>query len=200
MLGGFGGAINSSAQVLFYQNAAQQGDGVLLLIMLFMVSGIVGMPIWVALSKGREKHVMLALAMVGLAFSYAMIPLVPAGHFWAYAVIEIVAGLCFAAPMIFGSAIMADVIDVDRLALSADRTALFMSVTGMVEKTSQAVGLALALIVMDMLGGASAAGYVYGLVPGLFFLAVVPLALKFPLTRDQLADVQKQLATISTDE
>lgn len=130
----------TGALFLFYfQHALGFKSQSSIILLIYFVSGLVGVPIWVAAGRRLGKHRALQVACGWAAVTLACIPLIPAGNFAFAAVAMVIAGLASAAPTLLIRSMMGDVVDADELASGAQRSGLFFGLM----LTTTKVGLAL---------------------------------------------------------
>jgi Na+/melibiose symporter-like transporter len=109
------------------------------LLFIYFAGGLLGVPIWIALGRAIGKHRALQVAFLFAAATTPIVLLLPAGVFWLAAPLMVVAGLHQSASTLLLRAMMADVVDEDRLQTGAQRSGLFF---GLLLTTSK-VGLAM---------------------------------------------------------
>ena len=196
LLGGIGTAVNG-ALVIFYLQQMNLGDHKELLL-LYLVSALAGIPLWVWLAGRVGKHRALCYGSLWGCGWFALVPFIPAGAYWPVALVNVMAGCAIGASPVLGASMAADVIDWDAIRTRQDRSALFFSLWSMATKLTQALGI-LALPLVAVLGyhvagpvtaqarWALTIGYVT--VPIAFWLGAIGLLWNFPIDRRRQARI-----------
>ena len=156
--------------------------------------GVLAIPMWQWLAKRYGKHRALAVAMInGALTSLGTVALGP-GDFAIFFVLFVVKGLSFGAFAYLPLAMIADVVDVDRAMHRQERAGLFFAFQAAVDKVGMAVGLFLALQLLNLAGydpqgvdttslGSMALRIEYAVLPGLFFALATAIIWNYPLTK-----------------
>ncbi|MBL8549359.1 MAG: MFS transporter [Hyphomonadaceae bacterium] len=110
------------------------------LLFLYFVGGLVGVPLWMVLGRAVGKHRALQIAFLFAGVTTPIILFLPPGVFMIAAPLMLVAGLHQSAPTLLLRAMMADVVDEDRLATGAQRSGLFYGLLLTTTKVGQALG------------------------------------------------------------
>ncbi len=199
LLGGIGTAVNGTL-VIFYLQQMNLGDHKELLLV-YLLSALLGIPLWVWLAARVGKHRALCYASFWGCAWFAPVPFIPPGAYWPIFVVNAMAGCAIGASPVLGASMAADVIDWDALRAKQDRSALFFSLWSMATKFTSALGI-LALPLVVALGfhpqGANTAQArfaliaVYCLVPIGFWLAAVALIWNFPIDRRRQAWIERR--------
>ncbi len=121
---------------------------------------------------------------------------------WIYA-IAMLAGFGFGAQWIFPWAMVADVVDYDRLATGEQRSGMYYGVWGLVTKMSEALALAGTGWVLTGFGYVANVQQTalarlgirlfFGPLPAVLILLALPLLIWYPITRHSHAEVQRRL-------
>ncbi|HTQ15653.1 MAG TPA: MFS transporter [Rhizomicrobium sp.] len=121
------------------------------LLLLYFVSGVLCMPVWMKLSRRLGKHRALMAAYV---YGCCMSPLmffIPPGNVMFAAVVLVVTGVTYGAPAFLIRSMMADVADADAAENNTERAGLMYSFLALTAKLGIALP-ALALPVLGLLG------------------------------------------------
>ncbi|WP_146190644.1 MFS transporter [Marinicauda salina] len=166
----------------------------LILIVVQYVSSIAAAPLVVRLANRFGKHVVLAGALAGGAvfLLYAAF-FMPRGELWPILLVWPVLGVLNAPLWLLPTAIVADTIDYGVFRSGDESSGLYMAGFNLAQKLALALGVGLALPLLDLSGfdpagdnGASAAAglqMVAAVLPAaLLMIAIIPLW-RFPLTR-----------------
>lgn len=176
-----------------------------LLLLIYFVSGLVGIPIWTHLGRRFGKHRSLQIGCLHAALMLAMIPFFPKGDLTIAIIGMIVAGVSQSAGTLMVRAMMADVVDEEEARTGANRSGLFFGLLLTTGKVGIAVG-PITFAVLDgygfdaKLGAANtqaamtALVTLYAVVP--FVLNVVSAAsvLNYPLDEARQAQLRAEIA------
>jgi len=194
------------AYYLEYQLLMKEQVSLVMGLMLICVTA--SLPFWKWLSQKLDKGPSYALGMalgalaVGLSFL-----LKPEGAWWIY-ILAVLAGVGFGSQWIFPWAMVADVVDYDRMNSGEFRSGMYYGVWGLATKFSEALALA---GVGWMLTGF---GYVanvaqnarslfgirlfFGPIPAIVMLVMLPLLIWYPITRKKHAEIRRKLESQET--
>ena len=162
-----------------------------LLLALYFVCAVLGIPLWLYLSRRLSKHRAWVLAMVLTCPAFAIAAFLGPGQAHLFALVCIATGLCLGADMALPPAIQADVADWDRLRYRINRTAGLFSLWNMASKLALAVAAVMVLPALGALGlereppapeALTALALIYALLPCVFKLTAVGLMRNLPLT------------------
>ncbi len=159
--------------------------------------------VWKKISERLDKGPSYAAGMVLGALAVSLTFFLPhAKTGWIYAIAAL-AGFGFGAQWIFPWAMVADVVDYDRLETGEQRSGMYYGVWGLVTKVSEALALAGVGWVL------SGFGYIanieqtslarlgirlfFGPIPAILILTALPLLIWYPITRHSHAQVQRKL-------
>jgi GPH family glycoside/pentoside/hexuronide:cation symporter len=160
-------------------------------------SGMLGVPLWVWISKhiGKHKAWISGLLFVAVANPYFL--LLGPGDFWLMAPGIIVIGLGTGAFGTLPNSMKADVIDLDMARSGKNRAAFFFSAWSLVTKLSSALGgwvalQSLAFFGFNALNGAQnteeallGLRMTYAVAPIFFYIAAVVVIWKYPITKER---------------
>ena len=166
------------------------------LLVLYFLSGLAGMPLWLRLARRSSKHRAWCIAMLmACAFFVAALAL-GADDTAAFAVICAGSGLALGADLLLPPAIQADVIDVDTLASGEQRAGLYFAIWGFATKLALAAAAGIAFPLLSRFGLDPAAGLrapqgllalslLYAGLPVALKLAAIALMWRFDLSPEQ---------------
>ena len=169
-----------------------------------LLAGLMCIPLWVALAKKLEKHNALSLTAVVSFLGGVFTLVVPPDSFWIYFVGSTILGTGLAGLQFLPRAIMADVVDRDRLESGEERAGLYYAFLTTTLKVGLALGIAVAFFLADLGGfdpavarttgeGAEVVRYVNGLSSMALALVCVLAMWHFPLGREAQASLQSTL-------
>ena len=189
--------------LLFVEHVLQAGDRAGVLLLVYFLCGLLGVPVWVRLSRRFGKNRTWCGAMLASCAVFVWAPFLGVGDAGWFVVVCVLTGLCVGADLVLPSAMQADVVDEDTAVSGAQRTGLFFAVWSMATKLSLALAVGLAFPVLDLAGfstdGDNAPGalimlaVLYGLVPVIFKLIAIVLMRGYALTADRQQNLRKLL-------
>lgn len=173
-------------------------------ILAYYVSSSMAIPIWFAISRRLGKHRTVVLGILWLSLWSAFIPLLGPGHYWIFFAVMMLKGSAVGALVFLPASMAADVVDLDTLRTGEQRTGLYFSLWGMVNKGAVAFGVFLATngVVWFGFDPASAANtesaklavaLLYSVIPAALACVALPLLWKYPLTRERQARMRAHI-------
>ncbi|MCH2097908.1 MAG: glycoside-pentoside-hexuronide (GPH):cation symporter [Pseudomonadales bacterium] len=162
-------------------------------LLLYFITGIVLLPMWVWLSRRiGKKWAWIAAAAIN-SLTFAGVFFLGEGDTQAYAVLVILSGIGFGATLALPSAMQADVIDYEELRTGSRREGEVIGVWAVSKKLAAAFGVFVAFPILGALGYEpnveqsdtvkTALRTLYALVPSLFNLLGLAIALAYPIDR-----------------
>ncbi|HPB82914.1 MAG TPA: glycoside-pentoside-hexuronide (GPH):cation symporter [Spirochaetota bacterium] len=173
-------------------------------LMIYFVTGIVFLPLWIKIAArvGKKNAWIAAMCINTLTFSGVFF--LGAGDEIMYGILVFLSGLGFGATIALPSSIQADVIDYDELITGERREGRYIGIWSLSKKVSAAAGVGIGL---SLLG---AAGYrpeavqpervvftlrlLYALVPCLCNAAAILIALAYPITGEKHTMIREAIA------
>jgi len=128
-----------------------------LLLLIYFVSGLIGIPFWTWLGRTIGKHRALQWGCIHAGFALAATPLIPKGDFAIGMALLVFSGFSQSAGTMLVRAMMADVVDEDTAKTGGQRSGLFFGLMLTTSKIGIAVG-PLAYAVLDIFGFKAALG------------------------------------------
>lgn len=189
--------------ILFVTHGLGLPDKAGLLLFVYFLAGVAGVPVWLLISYRLGKHRTWALAMLWASLAFVWVPLLGVGDFWAFLAISILSGLALGADLSLPSSIQADVIDVDALQTGTRRSGIYFALWGMATKLSLALAVGIAFPLLGLVGFSTDGGnepmaltvlaLLYGLVPVGLKLIATAIVWNFPLDSDAQAEMRQRL-------
>lgn len=130
---------------------------------IYVLASMVGLPLWIALSRRLGKHHAWMLAMLVASVGFAPALVLGSGDAAGFAAICVVTGICLGADLALPPAMQADVADLDRHVNGRDRTALLFGWWSLSAKFATALAVGVAFGVLGTAAGGLEASTV---VPG----------------------------------
>ena len=190
-----GEASRHAVLVFFMEDVLQAGDRIGRTFILYYLMGVAAIPLWQYLARRYGKHRSLAIAMTHSALMVLATAFLGAGDYNTFLVFYVLKGASFGAFAYLPLAILADVVDVDTAVTRQKRAGLYFAVFGAIDKIGIAVGLFIALQVLNLTGydpqvDPNAVGLwmirlEYAVIPTFFFLLASYLVWNYPLTNER---------------
>lgn len=203
LLNGIANGLPATLFFLFVGDVLKGGGASGPLLLLYFVAGIVGIPIWLRISRMIGKHRAWAAAMLWASAMFVWAPFLGEGDIVLFAVICVLSGLSLGADMALPASIQADVVDLDSEESGHQRTGLFFALWSMATKLSLALAIGIAFPVLDLIGfeagGDNSEGallglaMLYGLLPVAIKLAATALVWGFPIDAEEQAERRRRL-------
>jgi GPH family glycoside/pentoside/hexuronide:cation symporter len=180
-------------------------DRYAIFILAYYVSSSAAIPIWLAISRRLGKHRTVVLGILWLSLWSAFIPLLGPGQYWLFFLIMILKGSAVGSLIFLPASMAADVVDLDTLRTGEQRTGLYFSLWGMVNKAAIALGVFLATNGVAWFGfdpsstdntvvAKLAVACLYSVIPALLACVALPLLWKYPLTRERQERMRAHIA------
>jgi Na+/melibiose symporter-like transporter len=179
-------------------------DRYAIFILAYYVSSSAAIPIWFAISRRLGKHKTVVLGILWLSLWSAFIPLLGPGHYWIFFAVMMLKGSAVGALVFLPASMAADVVDLDTLRTGEQRTGLYFSLWGMVNKGAVAVGVFLATNGVVWFGfdptsdsntesAKLALAFLYSVIPAALACVALPLLWKYPLTKERQARMRAHI-------
>lgn len=179
--------------ILYYVEYVLHSNLADLFLVLYFVTGIGFLPLWVTGARRFDKKNMWLLAMAVNTGAFSGVFFLGPGDEWLYGILVVISGIGFGATLAIPSAIQADVIDYDELITGQRREGLYIGLWSIAKKLAAALGVGVGLALLG------ASGYepniqqspavvnmlrvLYALVPCACNLIAIVAALRYPVTR-----------------
>ena len=191
--------VSMTASLSFFFVASVMGESFeryTIFILAYYVSSALAIPIWFWISKRFGKHRTVVLGVAWLSLWSAFIPLMGPGHYWVFFAIMMLKGSAVGALVFLPASMAADVIDLDTLRTGEQRTGLYFSLWGMVNKGGVALGVFLSTNLAAWYGfnpsaeeNTEAAKFalacLYSVIPAFLACLSLPLLWNYPLTKER---------------
>ena len=187
--------------VFFVSERLQARDAVGPLLVLYFVSGIIGVPLWYKLAQTRSKHRVWCYGMMLAMVAFAFAPFLGSGDVLAFALITVLTGLALGADVVMPASLQADVIDVDTARSGEERSALYLSLWGLATKLSLAAAVGVAFPILAWFGfdpaknlatnaGLNTLAFLYAGLPVIIKIFAIILMWRFPIDRAAQNDLR----------
>lgn len=164
-----------------------------LFLVLYVLSGIVAVPAWLALARRHRKHRIWCGAMLFNCLAFLPAPFLPEGAAAGFGLVCLLTGLAVGADLILPASMQADAIDVDTAASGEQRSGFYLAAWGLATKLALALAVGIAFPLLAASGfdaapggektaaGRFVLGLLYGGLPILFKLMAIGLIYGFPI-------------------
>jgi glycoside/pentoside/hexuronide:cation symporter, GPH family len=190
-------SMTASLSFFFVASVMQESfERYALFILAYYLSSSAAIPLRFRISSHLGKHKTVVLGVAWLSLWSAFIPLLGPGHYWLFFLIMILKGSAVGALVFLPASMAADVVDLDTLRTGEQRTGLYFSLWGMVNKGAVAIGVLLATNGVALFGfdpssttntetAKMAVAWLYSIIPAAIACVALPLLWKYPLTRQR---------------
>lgn len=174
-----------------------------LLTTIYFLAGIIGIPIWLALSGKVGKHRSWCFAMILACGAFALVPMLGKDDIVAFACICALTGLALGADMALPPAIQADVAEYEYFRSGHEATGTLFAIWSMITKLSFALSVLIAFPILDALGfdpqlspkdnNLLALAMIYAVVPIVLKAGSISLLWRYPLTARKQAVIRRHI-------
>lgn len=191
--------VSMTASLSFFFVASVMGqtfERFTIFVLAYYLSSALAIPIWFWISKRLGKHRTVVIAIAWLSLWSAFIPLMGPNNYWIFFVIMLLKGSSVGALVFLPASMAADVIDLDTLRTGEQRTGLYFSLWGMVNKGGVALGVFLSTNLAAWYGfdpsadentaiAKLALACLYSVIPAAMACLALPLLWNYPLTKER---------------
>jgi GPH family glycoside/pentoside/hexuronide:cation symporter len=196
-------ALVKTLMAYFLEYQLLMKDEVPLVMGLMLIFVTISLPIWKKLSEKMDKGPAYALGMAIGAVAIGASFFMPHEKTPLIYILAGLAGIGFGAQWIFPWAMVADVVDYDRLETGEFRSGMYYGIWGLATKLSEALAIAGVGWVLTGFGYrpnmAQSAQSLFGIrlffgpIPGMVIVITLPLLIWYPITRKKHKEVQRKL-------
>ncbi len=174
-----------------------------LFLLAYFLAAVAAMPLVIVLGRRVSKHRLWCGSMLGASAVFAFVPLLGAGDQAGFVVVCVLTGLALGADLALPPAVLADVVDWDRLKHRRERPALFFAGSSFVTKLALGFAVLIGPAILGLFGwqdegpqpsaALTALTLVYALLPCALKLGAVALMWRFPLTAERHGQIRRRL-------
>ncbi|MCG8442991.1 MAG: MFS transporter [Caulobacterales bacterium] len=205
LLNGVANGLPASLIVLFVTHVLETPSWIGLFLFVYLLSGVLSIPLWLRLSARRGKHQVWSGAMLAACAIFVCVPLLGAGDQLWFLAICLLTGAALGADLTLPASMQADVVDLDTLKSGRRRAGVYFALWGMATKLSLALAVGIAFPILGAMGfdpdtdsqaprALFALAALYSLAPVAFKLAAIALMRGYPITADRQARVRRLIA------
>ena len=190
--------------ILFYVEYVLQSQLADFFLMLYFLTGIIFLPVWILISRRTGKKAAWIASMAINTGAFVGVFFLGPGDAAIYGVLVFLSGIGFGATLAIPSAIQADVIDYDELLTGERREGQYIGLWSISKKFAAAVGIGAGLSALGMAGYTPNAEQpaavqltlrvLYALVPSLCNIVAIVIAFAYPISSRMHADIRKAIA------
>jgi glycoside/pentoside/hexuronide:cation symporter, GPH family len=201
LINGLANGLPATLFVMFVSDRLQLADKAGLFLIVYFVSGLIGMPFWMHVAKLQGKHRSWCIAMLVACAAFILAPLLPLGAEAGFLAICVVTGFAVGADLVLPASLQADVIDVDTAASGEQRSGLYLAVWGLATKLALALAVGIAFPMLSATGYDPGAGLredtglltlalLYAALPVMLKLVAIAIMWNFPLDAGRQAELR----------
>jgi GPH family glycoside/pentoside/hexuronide:cation symporter len=179
--------------ILYYVQYVLHSPSADLFLVLYFVTGVLFLPLWVRLAKSIGKKYAWISSMAVNTGAFIGVFFLGPGDAWIYGILVFMSGIGFGATLAIPSAMQADVIDYDELLTGKRREGQYIGLWSVFKKLAAALGVGVALSLLGVSGYSPNVEQsdqvvlylrlLYALVPSLCNLIALVIALFYPIDR-----------------
>ncbi|PPR65536.1 MAG: putative symporter YjmB [Alphaproteobacteria bacterium MarineAlpha3_Bin7] len=173
------------------------------LVFAYFLSGIVGIPIWLRLSKVYGKHPVWIFAMAIACFAFLFVPLLSSGDIGLFLIITIITGLSLGADLALPPSMQSDVAEYEYFRTQQDRGSLLFAFWSTSTKLSLSLSVLIAFPLLELSGFSLTAtnskeklfwlSIIYSVVPIVLKVIAIFIMCNFPLTSRKQSIIKNRL-------
>jgi glycoside/pentoside/hexuronide:cation symporter, GPH family len=210
LVNGLANGLPATLFLMFVSDRLGLADKAGLFLIIYFVSGVVGMPLWLRLARSVSKHRSWCHAMILACLAFAFAPWLPQGSVIGFTVVCVITGLAVGADLALPASLQADVIDIDTAASGEQRSGLYLALWGLATKLALALAVGIAFPVLAAAGydpgvgqksdlGLNLLAFFYAGLPVLLKLAAVAMMWNFPLDRARQEELRTAILRRRTE-
>jgi GPH family glycoside/pentoside/hexuronide:cation symporter len=190
--------------ILFYVQYVLQSQLADLFLLLYFVTGILFLPLWIGLSRRTGKKAAWITSMLINTGAFIGVFFLGPGDAVIYGVLVFLSGIGFGATLAIPSAIQADVIDYDELLTGERREGQYIGLWSISKKFAAAIGIGAGLTILGLAGYAPNAEQppqvlftlrvLYALVPSVCNFAAILIAFAYPISSRVHREIRESIA------
>lgn len=174
-----------------------------LLIFLYFFCAILGLPLWLYLSRNRDKAKLWLVSIIIVSITFTVVPFLPEGAVLEFGIVCVITGLCLGADLALPASLFADVTDWDEFRSRRKRRGILYSSWTLTAKLSLAVAAGVCLPLVEFFGfragepnsqfSLDVLAVVYALLPVALKMGVIALMWNFPITTRAQRSIRRRL-------
>lgn len=190
--------------ILYYVEYVLQARHAEVFLLIYFLTGIVFLPLWIAVSRKIGKKSAWIISMVINTGAFSGVFFLGPGDAGIYGMLVFLSGIGFGAGLALPSAIQADVIDYDQLLTGQRREGRYIGLWSIAKKLSAALGIGIGLLLLGSTGYSPNVEQtpstvfmlrvLYALVPCLCNVVSIAIISFYPISEEKHARIQTEIA------
>jgi glycoside/pentoside/hexuronide:cation symporter, GPH family len=204
LINGLANGLPVTLFLMFVSDKLQLGDKAGLFLVVYFMSGLVGMPFWLQVAKLTSKHRSWCYAMLLTCVVFIPAPFIPVKADALFLIICICTGFSVGADLVLPASLQSDVIDVDTAASGEQRSGIYLAIWGLATKLALALAVGIAFPLLAYMGydpgvgastetGLMTLGLLYAAVPVALKLCAVFLMWNFPMDEKRQTELREAI-------
>jgi GPH family glycoside/pentoside/hexuronide:cation symporter len=189
--------------ILYYVEYVLQARNAEIFLLVYFLTGIIFLPLWIAISRKIGKKSAWIISMVINTGAFSGVFFLGPGDAGIYGVLVFLSGIGFGAGLALPSAIQADVIDYDQLLTGQRREGRYIGLWSIAKKLAAAMGIGIGLLLLGRTGyspNVEQTGstvfmlrVLYALVPCLCNVLSIAIISFYPITEQAHAAIRSKI-------
>ena len=179
-------ALPATLFILFVTHVIQAPVKISILLGSYFLTAVLGIPLWLYLSRKTDKHTSWNFALLGSIASFIWVPFIGAGDFVPFLMICLASGFCLGADVVMPASIQADISQHISKSINQDTqesTALLFGIWGLLTKLSLALAIGIAFPILDLVNlqldsTSTQVSSSYAILTLIILYALIPIILK----------------------
>jgi len=208
---GIGVGIAASTFLFVARGVIGMESGASSILLIFFIFSIIGIPLWLWVSKRLEKHTALQIVcLYSLVCNLVLIPALMWGNLWLFIALVALLGLSFGAPQALLRAMIADQVDREEVRTDLNKAGFYFAFMGTSYKIGQATAIGVSFLLLALIGfnpempenpdHRMGLILVFTLVPVVIFALCILMCRNYPLTREAHAQDRETLRARGAEE
>jgi Na+/melibiose symporter-like transporter len=174
---------------------------------IYFFSSIIGIPVWLWLSKIIGKNKTWSISMVLACLSFSFVPWLHAGDLIPFLIIIILTGITLGADLVIPPSMQADVAEYELLRSRHDRTGLLFAFWGMATKLALALSILIAFPLLEFFGfslnqtennnNLIALSVIYSSVPVVLKILTICVIWNYPLNEYRQSIIRRKITNLN---
>jgi len=189
--------------ILYYVEYVLKADGAELFLMIYFITGVLFLPLWIRISRRIGKKNAWLLSMAVNTGAFIGVFFLGAGDIMAYGILVFLSGIGFGAGLAIPSSIQADVIDYDEMKSGKRREGRYIGLWSISKKLAAAFGVGIGLFLLGSYGYEPNVTQsddvifmlrvLYALVPCICNIVAFGIAFFYPITEKRHLEIRRAI-------
>ena len=189
--------------ILYYVEYVLKADGAEMFLMIYFITGVLFLPLWIRISRRIGKKYAWLLSMAINTGAFIGVVFLGTGDVMAYGILVFLSGIGFGAGLAIPSSIQADVIDYDEMQSGKRREGRYIGLWSISKKLAAAFGVGIGLSLLGSYGYEPNVTQseevvfmlrvLYALVPCICNIIAFGIAFFYPITEKRHREIRKAI-------